>query len=99
MPPKPNVYGKMEELIFHFKLVMHGIKIPEGEYYSSAEVANGELGFHIVSTGEDKPYRVHLRRPCFWYYQSYPELVEGGQIADAIATMSSLNIIAGELDG
>jgi len=99
LPPKPEVYSSMEQLIYHFKQVMHGIPVEPGEYYSAAEVANGELGFYVVSDGSDKPYRVHIRRPCFWYYQSYPELVEGGLIADAIATMSSMNIIAGELDG
>lgn len=99
MPPKQEVYKDMEQLIYHFKLVMHGIKVAPGEYYSAAEVANGELGFYIVADGSEKPYRVHVRRPCFWYYQSYPELVEGGLISDAIAVMSSLNVIAGELDG
>jgi NADH-quinone oxidoreductase subunit D len=99
MPPKEKVYTSMEELIYHFKLVMNGVKMPAGEYYSAAEVANGELGFYVVSDGSEKPYRIHVRRPCFWYYQSYPELVEGGMIADAIAVMSSLNVIAGELDG
>ncbi len=99
LPPKPEVFNSMEQLIYHFKIVMHGIKVPAGEYYSVAEVANGEMGFHIVSDGGKSPYRVHVRRPCFWYYQSFPELVEGSMIADAIATMSSLNVIAGELDG
>jgi len=99
LPPKEDVYGKMEELIYHFKIVMHGIQAPPGEYYSAAEVANGEMGFYIVSDGGKSPYRVHVRRPCFWYYQSFPELVEGGLIADLVAIMSSLNVIAGELDG
>lgn len=99
LPPKKDVYQNMEELIYHFKIVMHGIQVPPGEFYSSAEVANGELGFHIVSDGGKTPYRVHLRRPCFWYYQSFPELIEGSMIADSIAIMSSLNVIAGELDG
>ncbi|MDH4200774.1 MAG: NADH-quinone oxidoreductase subunit D [Spirochaetia bacterium] len=99
MPPKPEVYGSMEQLIYHFKLVMEGVIMPAGEYYSAAETANGELGFYIVSDGTGKPYRVHVRRPCFWYYQSFPELVEGGLISDSVAVMSSLNVIAGELDG
>ena len=99
LPPKPEVYTSMEQLIHHFELVMNGVNVPAGEYYSAAETANGELGFYIVSDGTGKPYRVHVRRPCFWYYQSYPELIEGGLISDAIAVMSSLNVIAGELDG
>jgi len=99
LPPKNEVFSSMEQMIYHFKQVMHGISVPQGEYYSGAEAANGELGFYVVSDGTDKPYRIHVRRPCFWYYQSFPELVEGGLIADAISTMSSLNVIAGELDG
>lgn len=88
----------MEELIYHFKIIMHGVKVPPGEYYMSTEAANGELGFYVVSEGEKSPWRVHVRRPCFWYYQAFPELVKGGLLADTIATMSSLNVIAGELD-
>ncbi|MDH5716154.1 MAG: NADH-quinone oxidoreductase subunit D [Spirochaetia bacterium] len=99
LPEKEKVYTSMEDLIYHFKLIMHGIKVPPGEYYFSTEAANGELGFMIISKGDAIPYRVHVRRPCFWFYQAYPELVEGGFLADAIANMSSLNVIAGELDG
>ena len=98
LPPKDRVYHNMEELIYHFKIIMHGIKVPPGEYYHAMEAANGELGFYVVSEGEKSPWRVHVRRPCFWYYQSFPQLVKGGLIADTIATMSSLNVIAGELD-
>jgi len=98
LPPKDRVYHNMEELIYHFKIIMHGIKVPPGEYYHATEAANGELGFYVVSEGEKSPWRVHVRRPCFWYYQSFPQLVKGGLIADTIATMSSLNVIAGELD-
>ena len=98
LPEKHRVYNNMEELIYHFKLIMHGIPVPPGEYYFPTEAANGELGFYIVSEGEKSPYRVHVRRPCFWFYQAFPELIKGGLIADSIATMSSLNAIAGELD-
>jgi NADH-quinone oxidoreductase subunit D len=88
----------MEELIYHFKIIMHGIKAPVGECYLATEAANGELGYTIISEGEKTPWRVHVRRPCFWYYQSFPDLVRGGLLADSVATMSSLNVIAGELD-
>ncbi len=98
LPPKDKVYHNMEELIYHFKIIMHGIKVPPGEYYMATEAANGELGFYVVSEGEKTPWRVHVRRPCFWYYQSFPQLVKGSLLADTIATMSSLNVIAGELD-
>ena len=96
---KKDIYSKMDSLIFHFQIMQRGFAVPEGEHYSSTEVANGELGFYIVSEGKEMPYRVRVRRPCFYYYQSFPELVKGGMIADAIANMSSLNVIAGELDG
>ncbi|EMJ53478.1 putative NADH dehydrogenase subunit D [Leptospira interrogans serovar Valbuzzi str. Duyster] len=98
LPEKHKVYNNMEELIYHFKIIMHGVKVPPGEYYMATEAANGELGFYIVSEGEKSPWRVHVRRPCFWYYQSFAELVRGGLLADSVATMSSLNVIAGELD-
>ncbi len=99
LPPKERVYKSMEDLIYHFKIIMHGIEVPPGEHYYATEAANGELGFYIVSRGGKSPWRVYVRRPCFWYYQSYPELVKGHLFADAIAIMSSLNVIAGELDG
>ena len=98
LPEKHKVYTSMEELIYHFKLIMHGIKVPAGEYYMATEAGNGELGFHVVSEGEKSPWRVHVRRPCFWYYQAFSHMVKGSLIADSIATMSSLNVIAGELD-
>ncbi|MBS1643835.1 MAG: NADH-quinone oxidoreductase subunit D [Bacteroidetes bacterium] len=98
LPEKKDVYTKMEALIYHFKIVMGEINIPEGEVYSCVEGANGELGFYIVSDGGRSPYRCHFRRPCFIYYQAYPEIVKGGLFSDAIITLSSMNLIAGELD-
>jgi NADH-quinone oxidoreductase subunit D len=98
LPPKQDVYSKMESLIYHFKIIMGEINVPVGEIYSSVEAANGELGFYIVSDGGISPYRLHFRRPCFIYYQAYPEMIRGGLLSDAIITMSSLNVIAGELD-
>jgi NADH-quinone oxidoreductase subunit D len=98
LPPKEDVYSQMEALIWHFKIVMGETHIPKGEVYHSVEGGNGELGFYMVSDGGRTPYRLHFRRPCFIYYQAYPEMVKGSQIADAVATMSSLNLIAGEMD-
>jgi NADH-quinone oxidoreductase subunit D len=92
------VYTKMEALIYHFKIVMGETDIPAGELYSSVEGGNGELGFYLISDGGRSPYRLHFRRPCFIYYQAFPELVQGGMLSDAVITMSSLNLIAGELD-
>ncbi len=98
LPPKKDVYTKMEALIYHFKIVMGEIEMPPGEVYSCVEGANGELGYYLVSDGGRTPYRLHFRRPCFIYYQAYTEIIKGGMLSDAIITMSSLNLIAGELD-
>ena len=98
LPEKKDVYTKMEALIWHFKIVMGETEIPAGEVYNSVEGANGELGFYLISDGGRTPYRLHFRRPCFVYYQAYSELVKGAMLSDAIMTMSSLNLIAGELD-
>lgn len=98
LPPKEQVYSKMEPLIWHFKVVMGEVDTPVGEVYSCVEGGNGELGFYIVSDGGRTPYRLHFRRPCFIYYQAYPEMIRGGLLSDAIITMSSMNVIAGELD-
>jgi len=98
LPPKEKVYSSMEALIYHFKIVMGEMDIPEGEVYFPVEGGNGELGFYLISDGGRTPYRLHFRRPCFIYYQAYPEMIKGSLLSDAIVTMSSLNVIAGELD-
>lgn len=98
LPEKKDVYTKMEALIYHFKIVMGETAIPEGEVYNAVEGANGELGFYLISDGGRTPYRLHFRRPCFIYYQAFEELVKGGMLSDAVITMSSLNLIAGEMD-
>ena len=98
LPPKEDVYTKMEALIWHFKIIMGEIDMPVGEVYQSVEGGNGELGFYFISDGGRTPYRLHFRRPCFIYYQAFEELVKGGMLSDAIITMSSLNLIAGEMD-
>jgi NADH-quinone oxidoreductase subunit D len=99
LPPKQDVYTKMEALIWHFKIVMGEIDMPPGEVYSAVEGGNGELGFYLISDGGRAPYRLHFRRPCFIYYQAYEELTRGSMLSDAIIVMSSLNLIAGEMDG
>lgn len=99
LPDKKDVYTKMEALIWHFKIVMGEIDIPPGEVYLSVEGGNGEVGYYLISDGGRSPYRLHFRRPCFVYYQAFEELVKGSMLSDAIITMSSLNLIAGEMDG
>ncbi len=98
LPPKPEVYRNMEALIYHFKIVMGEIDAPVGEVYHAVEGGNGELGFYLVSDGGRTPYRLKFRRPCYIFYQAFPEMVQGSTLSDAIVMMSSLNVIAGELD-
>lgn len=98
LPVKKDVYTKMEALIYHFKIVMGETEIPAGEVYSCVEGGNGELGFYLISDGGRTPYRLHFRRPCFIYYQAYSEITKGAMLSDAVIVMSSLNLIAGEMD-
>ena len=98
LPRKDDVYEKMEALIYHFKIVMGETPVPVGEVYQSVEGGNGELGFYLISDGGRTPYRLQFRRPCFIYYQAYPEMIIGQTISDAVLTLSSMNVIAGELD-
>lgn len=98
LPEKRDVYGNIEGLMNHFMLVIKGLRPPKGEIYDATEAANGELGFYLVSDGGPKPYRLKVRPPCFAIYQSFPSLITGGLVADVIAVLGSLNLIAGELD-
>ena len=98
LPPKDAVYHDMESLIYHFKLIMEGIRVPKGERYEWTEGGNGELGFYAISEGGGGPYRLKVRPPCFPMMAAFEKMIEGGTISDAVATLGSLNIIAGELE-
>jgi len=98
LPPKEEVYNNMEALIYHFKIVMGEVDVPKAEVYHCVEGANGELGFYLISDGGRAPYRLHFRRPSFINYQMYAPMSRGMLLSDAIINMSSLNVIAGELD-
>ena len=98
LPPKSEVYSTIESLMNHFKLVYDGIRPPPGEVYGYTEAANGELGYYVVSDGRKYPWRVKVRPPCYNIYQAFPVMIRGGMIADAIAIIGGLNVIAGELD-
>jgi len=100
LPPKEETYGSIEGLMHHFELIMwtRGMKVPAGEAYMAVEGGNGELGFHIVSDGGDKPYRVRCRPPCLFIMAALPKLLAGGYVADVIPTFGSVNMIAGEMD-
>ena len=98
MPCKEDVYANIEALMNHFVLVYDGIKVPMGESYCATEGANGELGFYTVSDGTGRPYRVRCRPPCFYLYSAFGRMVQGTMVSDAVATLGTLNVIAGELD-
>ncbi len=97
-PEKTLVYGEIESLINHFKLVMEGPRVPAGETYVAHESANGELGFYVVSTGEGTPYKVHCRAPSFVHMGGAHRMLEGGQLADLVPTFGMINMIGGECD-
>lgn len=97
-PDKEAVYTTIEATIAHFKLVMEGLQVPEGEVYSFTEGGNGELGFHVVSDGSGTPYRVRVRPPCWYNLAASREMLLGGMIADIIPTFGSVNMIGGECD-
>jgi len=100
LPPKAEVHAKMEQMIHHFELIMPGSggAPPVGEVYVANETAMGELGFYLVSDGTKFPYRVRVRPPSFLHYAMFPRLVEGRLLSDVVSVLSSLNIIAAELD-
>jgi len=98
LPPKDACYNQMESMIYHFKLIMDGIRVPPGEHYGYVEGANGELGFHCISDGSGHPYRVRVRPPCFPIMSTWPSMLIGGTVADAVVSLGGLNVIAGELE-
>ena len=97
-PEKNLVYGEIESLINHFKLVIDGPRVPAGEVYSAHESPNGELGFYLVSTGEGVPWKVHVRAPSFVHMGGVHRMLEGYQLADIVPTFGSVNMIGGECD-
>lgn len=97
-PAKDAVYGSIEGLIRHFKLMSAGYKAPEGDVYMSVEATKGELGFYLVSDGSEKPYRFRVRPPCFVNLQAIKDMTLGHMIADVIAIIGSLDIVLGEID-
>ncbi len=97
-PPRARIDESMEALIHHFKIFTEGFKVPEGEAYVSVESPRGELGCYIVSDGTSHPYRMHVRAPSFVNLQSLPHMMHGGFIADAVAVISSVDPIMGEVD-
>lgn len=97
-PPRMRIDESMEALIHHFKIFTEGFKVPEGEVYVAVESPRGELGCYIVSDGSSKPYRMHIRGPSFVNLQTLPTMLRGGVIADAVAVISSVDPVMGEVD-
>ncbi len=97
-PPRARIDESMEALIHHFKIFTEGFRVPEGEVYVAVESPRGELGCYIVSDGSAKPYRLHIRGPSFVNLQCLPHMIRGGLIADAVAVISTVDPIMGEVD-
>jgi NADH-quinone oxidoreductase subunit D len=88
----------MEGLIHHFKLVTEGFRVPPGQAYAAIESAKGELGCHVVSDGGTRPYRAHFRDPSFNNLQAVAAMCEGGQVADVIVAVASIDPVMGGVD-
>jgi NADH-quinone oxidoreductase subunit D len=97
-PPRARIDESMEALIHHFKIFTEGFKVPEGEVYIAIESPRGEIGCYIVSDGSSNPYRMHVRAPSFVNIQTMPHMMRGGLVADAVAVISSVDPVLGEVD-
>ncbi len=97
-PPRGRIDESMEALIHHFKIFTEGFKVPEGEAYVAIESPRGEIGCYIASDGSATPYRMHVRAPSFVNIQTMPLMMHGGLIADAVAVISSVDPVLGEVD-
>jgi len=98
LPQREKMKTQMEALIYHFKIVTEGFRVPAGEVYQVIESPRGELGYYMVSDGTSKPYRVHVHGPSFGNLQAVPEMVEGRLLADTIASIGSMDFVLGDTD-
>jgi NADH-quinone oxidoreductase subunit D len=98
LPPKETIALSMEALIHHFKLISEGFRVPPGDVYHSVESPRGELGYYIVSNGENKPYRIRTRPPSMYNLQALKGIAPGGLIADLVVMIGSLDPVFGEVD-
>jgi NADH-quinone oxidoreductase subunit D len=97
-PPRARIDESMEALIHHFKIFTEGFRVPEGEVYVGIESPRGEIGCYIASDGSPTPYRMHMRAPSFVNIQCLPHMMRGGLVADAVAVISSVDPVLGEVD-
>ena len=98
LPDREKMKTQMEALIYHFKIVTEGFRVPAGEVYQCIESPRGEIGYYIVSDGTSKPYRVHMRTPSFGNLQALPTLLKGILLADSIAALGSMDFVLGDTD-
>jgi NADH-quinone oxidoreductase subunit D len=98
LPDREKMKTQMEALIYHFKIVTEGFRVPAGEVYQEIESPRGEVGYYVVSDGTTNPYRVHVRGPSFGNLQGVPRMVEGTLIADVIASIGSMDFVLGDCD-
>src|ERR1700685_4574017 len=98
LPDREKMKTQMEALIYHFKIVTEGFRVPVGEVYQVVESPRGEIGYYIVSNGTSHPYRVFMRTPSFGNLQALPALLEGRLLADSIASLGSMDFVLGDVD-
>jgi NADH-quinone oxidoreductase subunit D len=98
LPDREKMKTQMESLIYHFKIVTEGFRVPAGEVYQCIEAPRGEIGYYVVSDGTSKPYRVHMRTPSFGNLQGLPKMLENTLIADSIAALGSMDFVLGDTD-
>ena len=98
LPDREKMKTQMEALIYHFKIVTEGFRVPAGEAYQAVESPRGEIGYYVVSDGTSKPYRVYMRTPSFGNLQALPALLEGRLLADSIASLGSMDFVLGDVD-
>jgi NADH-quinone oxidoreductase subunit D len=98
LPEREKMKTQMEALIYHFKIVTEGFRVPAGEVYQAVESPRGEIGYYVVSDGTSKPYRIFMRTPSFGNLQALPALLEGRLLADSIAALGSMDFVLGDVD-
>jgi NADH-quinone oxidoreductase subunit D len=98
LPDREAMKTQMEALIYHFKIVTEGFRVPEGEVYQVVESPRGELGFYVVGDGTTRPFRVHMRTPSFGNLQATPKMVEGSLLSDMISSIGSMDFVLGDTD-
>ena len=99
LPDREKMKTQMEALIYHFKIVTEGFRVPAGEVYQTIESPRGEVGYYVISDGTTHPYRVHVRGASFGNLQAMPRMVEGTLIADVIASIGSMDFVLGDWTG